>query len=68
MAVVVFFIISLWLYLNAKKQNQRNPGSVNEMTLKIRKMMLITSSIMAGVLVTFVLLIIILLYTAVAFM
>ena len=67
-ALVCFWAISLYRYLSAKKKNRAVPGSVSDSQLKTRKILLILSSVLAGVLVAIVLGFVLLLYTAVAFM
>ena len=67
-AAILFFIVSLCLFLSARKQNKQQPGSVSAQTLKKRKIMLIVSSVIAGVLAAIVIVFIALLYMAVAFM
>lgn len=67
-AAILFFIVSFCLFLSARKQNKQQPGSVSAQTLKKRKIMLILSSVIAGVLAAIVIAFIALLYMAVAFM
>lgn len=67
-AAIIFFVVSLCLYLSAKKQNKLQPGSVSAQTLRSRKIMLIVSSVIAGVLAVVVIAFIVLLFMAVAFM
>ena len=67
-AAILFFIVSLCLFLSARKQNKQQPCSVSAQTLKKRKIMLIVSSVIAGVLAAIVIVFIALLYMAVAFM
>lgn len=67
-AAILFFIVSLCLFLSARKQNKQQPGSVSAQTLRKRKIMLIVSSVIAGVLAAIVIVFIALLYMAVAFM
>lgn len=67
-AAILFFIVSLCLFLSARKQNKLQPGSVSAQTLRKRKIMLIVSSVIAGVLAAIVIAFIALLYMAVAFM
>lgn len=67
-AAILFFIMSLCLFLSARKQNKQQPGSVSAQTLRKRKIMLIVSSVIAGVLAAIVIAFIALLYMAVAFM
>lgn len=67
-AAILFFIVSLCLFLSARKHNKQQPGSVSAQTLRKRKIMLIVSSVIAGVLAAIVIAFIALLYMAVAFM
>lgn len=67
-AAILFFIVSLCLFLSARKQNKLQPGSVSAQTLRKRKIMLIVSSVIAGILAAIVIAFIALLYMAVAFM
>lgn len=67
-AAILFFIVSLCLFLSARKQNKQQPGSVSAQTLRKRKIMLIVSSVIAGVFAAIVIAFIALLYMAVAFM
>jgi len=67
-AAILFFIVSLCLFLSARKQNKQQPGSVSAQTLRKRKIMLIVFSVIAGVLAAIVIAFIALLYMAVAFM
>lgn len=67
-AAIIFFVVSLCQYLSAKKQNKRQPGSVSPQTLKNRKILLIVSSVIAGVLVAILITFVALLFMAVAFM
>ena len=67
-AAIIFFVVSLCMYLSAKKQNKRQPGSVSSQTIKNRKILLIVSSVIPGVLVTILIAFIALLFMAVAFM
>ena len=67
-AAILFFIVSLCLFLSARKQNKQQPGSVSAQTLRKRKIMLIVSSVIAGVFAAIVIAFIAVLYMAVAFM
>lgn len=67
-AAILFFIVSLCLFLSARKQNKLQPSSVSDQALRKRKIMLIVSSVIAGVLAAIVIAFIALLYMAVAFM
>jgi len=68
LAAVVFFAVSLILFLSARRQNRREPGSVDPLTLHTRRLMLIVSSVIAGVFAAVVIAFAVLLFTAVAFM
>ena len=65
---IVFFAVSLHRYRSAKEQNKQLPGSVSQEQMKIRKLLLILSSVIAGVLVLAVIGVIVTLFFAIAFM
>lgn len=65
---LVFFIISLCLYISAKNQNKKLPESVSSDTLKSRKTTLIVSSVTAGVIWAIVIGLFALLASAIAYM
>lgn len=67
-AAVVFFVASLWAYLAARKRNKQQPGSVSEGKLKWLKWQLVIASVIMGVFVAMVIVFMLLLYMAVAFM
>lgn len=67
-AMVAFCISSIIRYTEAKKENKANPGSVSPEQMKKHKILMIVSSVTAGLLVAAVLAIIILLMMAIAFM
>lgn len=67
-AALVFFVVSLVLFLSARRQNKRAPGSVEPAVLRTRRLMLIISSLIAGVFVAVVIAFAVLLFMAVAFM
>jgi len=67
-AAVLFFVISLSLYREAKHRNKIAPGTYSDEQIKTRKICLIISSVIAGALVVVVLAFIFLLMMAVAFM
>ena len=67
-AAVAAFIVTLCMYISVKRKNKREPGSVGECVLKSRRNALIVCSVVFGLLIAFVVALIILLYTAVAFM
>ena len=65
---ITFFGISLYSYRTAKKANDENPGSYSEKEIKIRKTMLIVSTVVAVILAALAIGFIMLLFMAVAFM
>ena len=67
-AAVLLFGISLFRYCYAKHKNKRTPGTYSEEQMKSRKIFLIVSSVIAGILVVVALAFIGLLMMAVAFM
>ncbi|MBQ8397874.1 MAG: hypothetical protein IJX53_06735 [Clostridia bacterium] len=67
-AALVFFVVSLVLYCAACRQNKRAPGSVAPDVLRRRRLMLIVSSLIAGVFAAVVIAFTALLFMAVAFM
>lgn len=67
-ASIIFFVVSLVLFLKAKSANKKNPNAFNASRLTARKVMFIVSSALAFVVVSVVVSIIILLYMAVAYM
>ncbi len=64
----IFFAGSLISFIVAKSRNKRDPGSYNDEEMKSRRNLLIISSTIFGLLTTFMIVLIALLYTAVAFM
>lgn len=67
-AALWFFFSSLYRYLSAKRKNKTEPDSFSVEEMKKRKLLLIVSSVIAGVLVAVVVAFAILLFSAVAFM
>lgn len=67
-AAILFFVISLISYLYAIRRNKRTPGTYNDEQMKIRKICLAISSVIAGILAAVVLGFTALLFMAVAFM
>ena len=67
-AALIFFGISLFRYCYAKHKNKRTPGTYSEEQMKSRKIFLIVSLVIAGILAVVVLAFIGLLMMAVAFM
>jgi dipeptide/tripeptide permease len=67
-AALVGFIVTLCVYLAAKRKNKREPGSIGECVMKARKNAFIVCSVVFGLVVAMIAALVILLYTAVAFM
>ena len=67
-AALIFFGISLFRYHYAKYKNKRTPGTYSPNRIRSRKICLIVSSVIAGILAVVVLAFIGLLMMAVAFM
>ena len=66
--VIAFFVVSLICFLRAKKKNRSMPGTYTSTQLKVRRLCLTVSSVIAGVMVTVVLAFVGLLFMAIAFM
>ena len=62
------FFVSLFMYLYAKRKNKRVPGSYSERQMRNKGYILGVFSVIAGAMVVAILALVILLYTAVAFM
>lgn len=67
-AAVVFFAVSLVRYLRARSANKREAGQYSEREMGVRRLMLIISSVVAGVMLATIVATIGLLFTAIAFM
>ncbi len=67
-AALVGFFVSLFMYLHAKKKNKRVPGSYSERQMKYKGYILGVFSVIAGAMLLAILALVILLYTAVAYM
>ena len=67
-AALIFFGVSLFRYCYAKHKNMHTPGTYSNEQMKTRKICLIVSSVIAGILAVVVLAFIGLLMMAVAFM
>ena len=68
LAAVTGFLVSLFTYLYAKRKNKRVPGSYSERQMRYNGYALGVFSVIAGALLLAVIALVILLYTAVAFM
>ena len=67
-ASFIFFVCSLISFFTAKSRNKHSPGSYSMEELRIKKIALIVSSVIFGVILTVIIGFIVLLYSAVAFM
>ena len=69
-AALCFFIVSLVLYISAKKKQKQDPESAAQdpHRLRILRILLILSSVMVGLLILFAAALIIMLYFAIAYM
>lgn len=67
-AAVIFFAGSLISFIVAKSRNKRDPGSYNDEEMKSIRNLLIISSTIFGFFATVMIVLIAILYTAVAFM
>lgn len=67
-AAILFFAVSLYRYRKAKNANKKNPDTFSESEMKMRKILLAVSSLIAGTLAAVVIGFAVLLYMAVAFM
>ncbi len=67
-AIVAFFVESLVLYIVAKRTNKKLPGRYNDVQMQTRKLSLIFSSILLGLLILAVAFIFSLFFGAIAFM
>lgn len=67
-AILAFFIVSLVLYCLGKSRNKKIPGKYNEVQLQTRKLCLIISSVLLGLLVFAVAFVFSLFFMAIAFM
>ena len=65
---LIFFISCLTGYLHAKYVNKHRPGTYNERQMKNKMTLLVIASVIAGMLLAVVIGLIVLLFTAVAFM
>ena len=64
----VGFLVSLFMYLYAKRKNKRAPGSYSERQMRYKGYILGVFSVIAGAMLIAIVALVILLYTAVAFM
>ena len=68
MVAFVGFLVSLFMYLYAKRKNKRSPGSYSERQMRYKGYILGVFSVIAGAMLIAIVALVILLYTAVAFM
>lgn len=67
-AAIVFFVVSLIRYRSAKKLNMQASDTYSEEQMKSRRNLMITSSVIAGILVAVVIAFACLMFMAVAYM
>ncbi len=67
-AALVGFIVTLCAYIAAKRKNKREPGSIGECVLKSRRNAFIVCSVVFGLVVAMIAALLIMLFTAIAFM
>lgn len=65
---IIFFVVSLVLFLSAKSENRHNPDAFSVQKIQTRKILLIVSSVIVGVILAVVITLITLLYMALAYM
>ncbi|MBQ7999827.1 MAG: hypothetical protein IJ298_01250 [Ruminococcus sp.] len=65
---IVFFIISLVMYIRIVKQNKKCPDSTLKPKITAWKILLIISSVIAVIMLAFIISIIVLMYMVVAYM
>lgn len=68
LAFFVFFSVSLILFLVAKTKNKKAPDTYSKAQIKTRKILLIISGVIAGILLAVITALVLLLYMAVAYM
>ncbi len=68
LAIVVFFTISLVLYIIARRTNKKTPGRYNDVQMQTRKLCLIFSSVLLGLLIFAISFIFSLFFMAISFM
>lgn len=65
---IIFFVVSLVLFLTARSENKHNPGAFSVQQIQTRKILLIVSSVITGVVLAVAIGLIALLYMALAYM
>lgn len=65
---IAFFIVSLVAFCTSKNTNKRSPGSYTKSQMKTRKLLLIISSVIMGVLAAVVIGLAVLLFIGIAYM
>ena len=68
LAAIMFFAVSLVRYCAARKLDRKKPGSIDPQTRKQRKILLIVSAVIAGVLMAADVAVVVLFYMAIAYM
>lgn len=67
-AIVVFFIVSLAVFVSDRGRNKKNPGTVPEERIHREKVLLIVSSILIAVVILLFIALVIILANAIAYM
>ena len=67
-AALIFFVVSLVLFLSARRKNKRAPGSVDPAVLRTRRLLLIIASVIAGLFAAVIIAIGLLMLMVVAYM
>jgi hypothetical protein len=68
LGALAFFVVSLVRFCGGRKANRLTPGAVPAEEMRVRKIMLVVSSVIVGLLAAVVIGFTVLLYMAVAFM
>ena len=68
LGALAFFVVSLVRFCGGRKANRLTPGAVPAEEMRLRKIMLVVSSVIVGLLAAVVIGFTVLLYMAVAFM
>lgn len=68
LGALVFFIVSLVRFLSARSANQNAPDTFSPAEMQKRRILLIVSGVLAGAFLLVVIAVVVLLFTAVAFM
>ncbi len=67
-SIIAFFVTSLVLYCLAKSRNKKTPGRYNDVQMQTRKLCLIFSSVLLGMVIFAVVFIFSIFFMAISFM